>query len=120
MTMNEDFAVVELPYHITVNDVPLHTIDDTLNRVIEFLEDNGLPLRNPNIAHQSLLDGELTTYGGLKYNQYFEYYHCKGSDKFRLYYYRYFTQGGGPVDYMGILVMLDDQALAMQLKLMLA
>jgi hypothetical protein len=116
----DNVEVYELPYHITVNDVPFHETSSMLGLIVDFMEQNGHPVLNRTMSHCTFFDSELTTYGGLKDDQLFEYYNCQAGEKFRVFYYRYFTNGGGPHDYFGVMVVLDDQVLAMQLKLMLS
>jgi hypothetical protein len=103
----------------------------TLNQARDFLADAGYPDlieedwdEYPTIVTQFHSPHpcyyELESYIQLDSNEVIEYYRCERCDVAKVFYFRYFTRSGTHVDRSGVLVLMHDATLAVQLKLLLS
>jgi ketosteroid isomerase-like protein len=118
-------------YPILVKGMTEQQATSALNRARDFLSDIGYPdlteehwddyptivtqFHNPHPCYY-----ELESYIHLGSNEVTEYYRCERCDIAKAFYFKYFTRSGTHVDHSGVLVLISDATLAVQLKLLLS
>jgi hypothetical protein len=118
-------------YPILIKNVTEPEAVESLNRIKDFVSDNGYPDlaeeawdTYPTIVTQFHSNypcyDELELYSRLKSNEVIEYYRCERCDIAKVYYFRYYTKIGTYIEHSGTLVLMNDPVLAVQLKLLLS